>query len=69
VGSTNKAQYLKINAYLDRRHVAKAKKLLWEFKVVFAWSYKDLKGIPPSLAEHKIELERMFMQQTRPDTG
>jgi hypothetical protein len=25
---------------------------------VFAWSYEDLKGIPPSLAKHKIKLEK-----------
>ncbi len=23
---------------------------------MFAWIYKDLKGIPPKLAQHKIEL-------------
>jgi len=31
--------------------------LLKEFKDVFAWIYKDLKGIPPKLAQHKIELD------------
>ncbi len=31
--------------------------LLKEFKDVFAWIYKDLKGIPPKLVEHKIELD------------
>jgi hypothetical protein len=31
--------------------------LLKEFKDVFAWIYKDLKSIPPKLAEHKIELD------------
>jgi hypothetical protein len=30
--------------------------MLKEFKDVFAWTYKDLKGIPPELAQHKIEL-------------
>ncbi len=28
-----------------------------EFKDVFTWTYKDLKGIPLELAEHKIELD------------
>ncbi len=27
-----------------------------EFKDVFAWTYKDLKGIPLELAQHKMEL-------------
>jgi hypothetical protein len=31
--------------------------LLKEFKYVFAWTYKDLEGIPPKLAQHKIELD------------
>jgi hypothetical protein len=29
---------------------------LKEFKYVFAWTYKDLKGIPLKLAQHRIEL-------------
>ncbi len=24
---------------------------------MFAWTYKDLKGIPPKLAQHRIELD------------
>jgi len=34
--------------------------LLKEFKDVFAWTYKDLKGIPPKLAQHKIELDNII---------
>ncbi len=30
--------------------------LLKEFKDVFAWTYKDLKNIPPKLTQHIIEL-------------
>ncbi len=32
-------------------------KLLWEYKDVFAWTYKDLKGIPSKLTQHQIELD------------
>ncbi len=28
-----------------------------EFKYVFTWTYKDLKGIPPQLVQHTIELD------------
>ncbi len=31
--------------------------LLKEFKDVFAQTYKDLKDIPPKLAQHRIELD------------
>ncbi len=27
-----------------------------EYRQVFAWSYKELKGIPKEVCEHKIEL-------------
>jgi len=31
--------------------------LLKEFKNVFAWTYKDLKGIPPKSKHHKVEFD------------
>jgi hypothetical protein len=42
---------------LEIGKVLEMKQLLKEFKDVFAWTYKDLKGIPPKLAQHKIELD------------
>jgi hypothetical protein len=33
------------------------KKLLLEYNDVFAWTYKDLKGIPLELAQHHVELD------------
>jgi hypothetical protein len=35
--------------------------LLKEFKDVFAWTYKDLKGIPPELTQHRIELDTIIL--------
>ncbi len=32
-------------------------KLLKEFKDIFAWTYKNLKGIPPNVAQHQIEFD------------
>ncbi len=46
-----------INAQLEKGKVLELEQLLKEFKDVFAWAYKDLKGIPPKLAQHKIELD------------
>jgi hypothetical protein len=31
--------------------------LLKDFKDVFSWTYKDLKGIPLEIAQHWIELD------------
>ncbi len=50
-------QMVKINARLETCKVLESKQLLKEFNDVFAWTYKNLKGIPPELAEHKIELD------------
>jgi hypothetical protein len=40
---------VKINAQLKIGKVLEVEQLLKEFKDVFAWTYKDLKGIPPEL--------------------
>jgi hypothetical protein len=37
--------------------VLEVEQLLKGFKYVFAWTYKNLKGIPLELAQHKIELD------------
>jgi hypothetical protein len=49
-------QYIKVNAQLTKEKTKELQMLLKEFKDVFAWTYKDLKGIPLKLAQHKIEL-------------
>ncbi len=41
--------------------------LFKECKDVFAWTYKDLKGIPLKLAQHRIKLDTSILlaHQTR----
>jgi hypothetical protein len=39
---------------------------LKEFKDVFAWTYKDLIGIPPKLAQHRIELDNIIPPTNHP---
>jgi len=51
---------VKINAQLDIGKVLELEQLLKEFKDVFAWTYKDLKGIPPKLAQHRIGLDTII---------
>ncbi len=48
---------VKINAQLEIGKVLELEQLLKEFKDVFAWTYKDLKGVPLKLAQQKIELD------------
>jgi hypothetical protein len=51
---------VKINSQLEIGKALELKQLLKESKDVFAWTYKDLKGIPPKLAQHKIELDTII---------
>jgi flagellin-specific chaperone FliS len=44
-------QLVKINEQLEIGKVMEVEQLLKEFKDVFAWTYKDLKGIAPKLAQ------------------
>jgi hypothetical protein len=48
---------VKLNATLDEQVVTNTKTLLREYKDIFAWNYIDLKGIPPSIAQHHIEFD------------
>ncbi len=49
LGTNVEPQIVKINAYLEIGKVLEVEELLKEFKDVFAWTYKDLKWIPPEL--------------------
>jgi hypothetical protein len=51
---------MKINAQLETCKVLEVKQLLKEFKDVFRWTYKNLKRIPPKLAQHEIELDTII---------
>jgi len=46
-----------LNANLDPFITNAVEQLLKEYKDVFAWMYKDLRGIPLHLPQHQIELD------------
>jgi hypothetical protein len=50
-------QTIKVNVQLIEENMNSMKKLLLEYKDMFTWTYKDLKGVPPKLAQHRIELD------------
>ncbi len=56
-GNNKKSSTIKVNAQLVEENINYLNKLLIEYKDVFAWTYKHLKGIPPKLAQHCIELD------------
>jgi hypothetical protein len=49
LGIDAEPQMVKINVELETGKVLEVKQLLKEFKDVFAWTYTDLKEIPPKL--------------------
>lgn len=49
LGTFNESQLVKLNADLNSSIVNAIEQLLKDYKDVFAWTYKDLKGIPPHL--------------------
>ncbi len=50
-------QQMKVNSTLESIVTNQLVELLKEFKDVFSWTYKDLQGIPPKIAQHRIELD------------
>ena len=55
---TGVVQTVKISKNLDKQFRRKLIKLLTEYKSVFAWSYKDMRGIEPAYCQHKIDLQK-----------
>ncbi len=49
-------QQVKINIYLELVISSQLVELLKVFKDIFAWTYKDLEGIPLDIVQHQIEL-------------
>jgi len=57
MGTIEDPKYFKLNIDLKGTII---EGLLREFIDGFTWNYKELKGIPSHIAEHKIELDTMI---------
>jgi len=60
LGTTKNPQIIKVNPQLTKESMNFLKKLFLEYKDLFVWTYKDLKGIPPKLAQHRIKLDTLI---------
>ncbi len=49
-------KYVKLGYQLNEEELGKYKNLIMEYIDIFALSYKNLKGIPPEIAQHTIPL-------------
>jgi len=54
LGSSSQLREIRIGVTLDEHEHAQLKELLKEFVDVFAWSYDDMPGIDPEIAQHEI---------------
>jgi hypothetical protein len=50
LGTMDNPYMIMVNAQLVQENMSLLKELLMEYKDIFAWMYKDLKGIPLELA-------------------
>jgi hypothetical protein len=60
LGFEENLQHVKFNVDLEPIVSYQLIELLKEFKDIFAWIYKDLKGIPLKIAQHQIELDPLI---------
>jgi len=56
LGTQMEPQDVLVNAILHTAFQLQVKNMLIDYKDVFAWNYKELKGIPRKICEHKIQL-------------
>jgi hypothetical protein len=49
-------KYVKFGSQLNEEELGKYKALIVEYRNIFGWSYKDLKGIPSKITQHTIPL-------------
>jgi hypothetical protein len=65
LGSKKEPKDVLINSILPNIFQAQIKKVLMEYKDVFAWSYNELKGIQIEVCKHKIELMVNVQKNTK----
>jgi len=45
---------IKVGSHIEGEELEKYRALIMEYRDVFAWSYLDLRGVPPYITEHTI---------------
>jgi len=57
LGSEDDPKNINVYEGLNVEEFTKWNQFFMSNKFVFAWTYKDLKGVPPNICEHQIILE------------
>ena len=55
LGNDENPRLIKIGSSLNEKERKDLQELLMEFQEVFAWSYEDMPGIDPEIAQHHID--------------
>ena len=55
LGNNENPRLNKIGSTLNEKERKDLQELLMEFQEVFAWSYEDMLGIDPEIAQHHID--------------
>ena len=56
LGNDENPCLIKIGSTLNEKERKDLKELLTEFQEVFSWSYEDMPGIDPEIAQHHIDI-------------
>ncbi|KAL3689878.1 hypothetical protein R1sor_016187 [Riccia sorocarpa] len=56
IGTQEEPKLVKIGNHLSEEQKKGIIKLLKDYSRVFAWTYEDMKGVPPEICQHKIKL-------------
>jgi len=54
LGITDDLKPIFVSAMLKDEEVAQYAQLLWEYKDVFSWGYRDMLGLDSNVAVHKL---------------
>ena len=55
LGNDENPRLIKIGSTLNEKERKDLKDLLTKFQEVYAWSYEDMSGIDPKIAQHQID--------------
>ena len=57
LGTKEEPKMVRVGKDIEEKYEKKLIEVLKSYKDAFAWTYEDMKGIPPHICEHKIEIE------------
>ena len=61
LGNNENLRLIKIGSILNEKEKKDLQELFTEFQEVFAWSYEDMPGIYPKIAQHHIDTHEHMM--------